>query len=153
MNHVVELLLVEVGEQLEGILLDHGVHIGQQCQASRGDVRPDHAPVALVTLLPDEFEGLHACQEASNVGFGRDHPVADRRTRDPLRLRTTEDAEHVVLRGGDAKGPRFALDGALHAVRGAHEVEERFLRRAGKGALLGDFAFQNRHEDPLESRA
>ncbi len=72
-----ELALLEVSEEFPRKLLDDGVHLGEESQAGRRDLGPDHALVTFVALLFDELEGAEAGEEPGDVGLGGDHAIAD----------------------------------------------------------------------------
>ena len=58
------------------------------------DLRPDHAAILTVAVLPDQLEAFQPRQQARDVGLGRDHAFADGRAGQPLgcaprRMRST----------------------------------------------------------------
>src|ERR1700678_436366 len=92
----------QVPEELDGQVLNDRVHFFQQLKSSWRDLGPDHTAVVLVALLADKLESLEPGEQAGNIGLGGDHAVADSRTGEAVRLRTAQDAQDVVLGGGDA---------------------------------------------------
>jgi hypothetical protein len=69
-----------------------------------------------IALLADELERLETSQQARDVWVGGDHAAADGGAGQPLRMRTAQNPEHVVLRRGDAPVADLQMEGAIEAV-------------------------------------
>jgi len=79
-------------------------------------VRPDDPAVVRIAPLCEEFLRLEAGEQASNVGHRGDHHVADSRTGEPVGIGAAQDAQCVVLGGGEAEGLETLLKGAMERV-------------------------------------
>src|SRR6185437_10382760 len=100
-----------IGEARYGL-----IHFLQQSEPGVGDIGGDDSLVLFLALLSEEMEGLEPSKQARDVWIGRDHAIADARAGQPVRMSPAQDAQHVVLRGGDVPAFRIALHGALKAV-------------------------------------
>ena len=147
-NEGEEIVFAQVAQHLGGELGDDGVHLGEEVEAGIGDEGVDDAAVFFVTSLTDELESFETGEQASDVGVGGDHPVSDGGAGKALGVGAAEDAQHVVLRGGDIPAPGGVLHGALQAVGGADEVEESLFGGAGEGAILRDLRFEAGQNSP-----
>lgn len=118
---------------------------GQQLAAAPGDADLDYPPVVAGAPARDQALGLEAVQQPGHVGHRRDHPLADLTARQPLGVRTPEDAQGVVLSGRQAVG--LEEPGVLPVEQrgAAQEVQERLLRAAGERPALADLASQMVH--------
>src|ERR1700677_1556418 len=109
-------------EQINRHLQNYRIHLLEQSQTAFGDLRPDNAPVVTVTLLTHELEGLEAGKQTRDVRVGGDHAVADGGAGEAVGMGAAQDAQNVVLRGGDAPVAGFAMEGAMQAVGGAKQI-------------------------------
>src|SRR6185437_9820372 len=116
-----------------------------QLQAGIGDLGPDHAAIVAVTPLMNQLETLEAVEQPRNIGIGGDHAPAYGSTCDVVRLRTTENAEHVVLGESHAPSTDSALGGTMQKIGASDEVEENLFLQAGEGLGLLDLRFQACH--------
>lgn len=137
-----EAVVAKVAEHLLRELGDGLVHFSEESEAGGRDEGEEDAAVLLVALLADELEDFEAGEQTGDVGVGGDHAVADVGAGEAAGVSAAQDAEDVVLGGGDVPLAGAALHGALEAVGGAGEVEESLLGGAAEGALLGDFGFE-----------
>jgi len=99
-------------------------------------VGPDDAAVVRVALLTEEFLRLESAEQAGDVWFGGNHATADGRTGEAGGSGTAEDAEDVVLRGGQAAGFETLVYGALQVIGRAHECEQGLLLGTGEADCL-----------------
>ena len=116
-----------MSEQLGGDAADDGIEGAEQVKAGGGDLGADDAAVAAVAVLEDEAAFFEAGEKTGDVGLCGDHAAADLGAGEASGDGSTKDAEHVVLRGGDAPGAGAVLKGAVGKVGGAHDVEQSFL--------------------------
>ena len=93
----------KVAEELLRNAVDDGVHLSEEVEAGLGDVGDDDAAIAGVAALADELEALESIEQAGDVGLGGDHAVADGGAGQAVGLSSSEDAQDVVLRSGDAR--------------------------------------------------
>jgi len=83
-------------------------------------MRPHNAAILSIALLAKQFLRLEPGQQTGNVRLGRDHHVADGRTGQPIRWRSAQNTQHVVLRRGKAKRLKPMLEIAVQGVGSPH---------------------------------
>ena len=91
--------------------------------------RADIAPVLATTRARDEAGLLEAVEQAGDVGDAAHHALADFVAAEPLLAGAAQDAQHVVLGRGDARGLQHGLEGVFQQGGGALEADEGFFER------------------------
>jgi len=101
-------------------------------------VRPYDSTVVSIAPLAEEFLRFETGEQTGNVGLGSNHHVADGGTGEPVGICAAQNAQSVVLRGGEAKGFEPLLKGSMQTVCGAKNVQQSFFLGTGEveGLLL-----------------
>ena len=134
-----------VGELLDVEVVHGGVEVGEEFEAGFGDAGEDDAAVFGVAFSGDEVAGFEAVKEAGDIGVAGDHMFGDDFAGDAVGggagvlAHAAEDAEDVVLCGGEVVGFEEDFEGAAEVVGGAYDVEVGLLLDAIKGACFVDF--------------
>jgi hypothetical protein len=81
-------------------LFHYVIQFCQHIQTLSGDVGPNYSAIVKIAALAQESLCFEPGQQAGNVRLGRDHPAADGRTSQTLRLRPSQNSKDVVLRHG-----------------------------------------------------
>src|ERR1043165_110460 len=95
------LVLVETAERVLVDLVQHGVERLELREPARRDAAEDLTPVARGAVAPDETLRLEPRDQARDPGRVLDHALDDRERGKTLRAGAAEDAQDVVLLGGD----------------------------------------------------
>jgi len=107
-------------------IADRAVHAGQQPCAVLGDAGQNHAAIWILAAARDELAALQAVKKAGDVRVAGDHAAGDFAAGKALGC-TAQDAENVVLGGGELLGLEQLRDAAGECVGGAQEFEVRQL--------------------------
>jgi hypothetical protein len=126
----------ELLQELFGSLLDNAVELCQDFGSFCRYPAPDYPAILKIAMLTEKFLRLQTGEQAGNVGFGSDHHAADGRTSEPIGTRGSQDAQHVELRHGESSGLEPLLHGAMQAVGGTHQIEQRLLLGTGEALRL-----------------
>src|SRR5229473_5698955 len=76
----------------------------QEPESFGGYARLNHAAVLRFTSASDQSSGFQAIEQASGVGIPRDEPATDLAAGQALLSGASQDAQDVVLRGGEVVG-------------------------------------------------
>lgn len=134
----------EVAEDADRAFMNGTVELGEEFQPWFGDAADDDAAVLFGTLARDEAAGVEAVEEAGDVGIAGDHALADFGAGEAVGAGATEDAEDVVLGGGETGGFEDGGSECCDVLGGAEEVEDDFLLEADEGPGLAEFALEDR---------
>jgi hypothetical protein len=119
----------------------HSVHVrierAQQVAPFLRDTNLHHAPILAAAKARDESLSAEPVDDACDVGIARDHALPDLAMSEPLRMAASQDAQHVVLVGGqvgvglEKRFPRLHDPGGRHA-----QAQQDLLLERGEGGLL-----------------
>jgi hypothetical protein len=117
----------EVGEEGFGDFVDAGGYLLEEARAVGGEGDAEDALVRGVGGAVDEAGGFSAFEEAGDVrGFG-DEAGGDVALGDAAGAGALDDAEDVVLGGGEGEGAEVLLHAVHEDGGGAGEVEQNLL--------------------------
>lgn len=140
---LLEFVLTQVGKLLAMHGQDGFVEVFEEAEGGVGDGGFDDSAVGGVALAMDEAGFFHAIEEAGDVGVAGDHAGADFVTGEAglvaAGVGTAEDAEDVVLGGGEADGFEEGVHAFGEGFGGTHEVQEDFLLTTVEGFGLANF--------------
>ena len=114
-----------VTERLEHRLLERGQK-GEPLVRNGAEHPP---PVLLAAQAPDQFLGFEAVEQAGDARRVLDHPGGDLERRDGLRVGAAQNAQDVVLLGGDAVGFDGGRQTPLQLVARPQESDAGLLER------------------------
>ena len=118
--------------QLAAMQFMHGlIQLLQKPQPFGGDASLDHAAVLRLPRAGDQSPRFHAVEQASDVRIARDEPAANLAAGQAFFSGASQDAQDVVLRGGEAVGLDQGLGAAGQGVGGAQEADEDAGFQAG----------------------
>jgi DNA helicase HerA-like ATPase len=112
-----------------------------RARSSSPDGRDLHAHRAAVASAAVALHGLRALELVNETRDPRgllDEAIAHGERGQPLRPGAAQDAQHVVLRGGDAEGIDRLGERAANEGRRAHDRDERLFGGARPGTGLAD---------------
>ena len=137
-------LVCRKAAKLPPVQLLYGIiEVPKSPEPLRRDARLDDPAVFYLPRTRDKSPGLHAVEQARDVGIVRDEPAADLAACQAALARASQDAQNVVLRSRKAMGLEDDFGATLQGIGRAHQADEDLGLRAGcllAGPLHG-FAF------------
>ena len=125
-----ELCLAEVAELTVVHLADGPLKTREQIETGGRDADENLAAVGIFAATADEGAFFEAIEKASEVGVTGDHAAGDFAAEEAVGC-AAEDAEDVVLVGGEVIVFQELVGTAGEQVGGAHEFDEDGFFRAG----------------------
>ena len=120
------------------------IEAGEQPESLGSDVDEDATPVGVLAAAGDEAALIEPVEETGDVGVAGDHAGGDLAAEEAVGG-AAQDAEDVVLVGGEFLGLEQVCDGAREQVGGALQLEEGELFGEGCGAVSGCGARRDAH--------
>ena len=108
----------------------------EELESPGRDTGADDSPVALVPLPFDELLSFEPVEKPCDVGVAGDESFGDLRARASGIAGTPQNAQHVVLRQGDAMSLEQAGDGMTQHEGRPFEIQEKLLLEAFEGPRL-----------------
>ena len=109
------------------------------------DARGDDAPILRAPHPGHESHPLEAVEQPRRVGHRGHQPGLDVAARQAVRPRPAEDAEHVVLGGGEAVGTQQLRQPEFQQRGRPLDAQHRLLHRRGEGTGLLQFTCELAH--------
>ena len=107
--------------------VEHRVHLTQQLQPGSEICVHTTRRSCLSRCCRINFMGLEAAEQPRNVRLGSDHAVADGRTGQPMRCAPRRMRSTLYCVAVMPQVRLILLKGAMQAIGGAHQVQERLL--------------------------
>jgi len=134
-----QLFFCEVWEEIGGHGFDLGGDLLQETGAGGCKLDADDAAVFGAWASADEAGGFGALEQAGDVGGFSDEADGDVALRDAVGAGAGDDAEHVVLRRGEAELAEMLLQAVVEDGGRAGDVEQDLLLERLEWFALADF--------------
>lgn len=117
---------------------ERGLEAGEKLEAGRGDACEDHPAVARVARPGDEAAGLETVEKTGHIRVVGDHASRNLAAGQTGGLGAAENAQNIVLAGGEAMGLESEGETAQNGIRGPHEIDGGLGREGRERARLFD---------------
>lgn len=143
-NKLSQLGFIQMAKLFPVNLVNPVLHLFEQVQSGLRDPR-DNISAILATSVPRyEPRLFEPIEQARHIGHLPDHSLSDLAATQTIRFRPSQDAKHVVLRGGDAMRLQRAFKGVLQQGRSPLNTEMRLLFQALERPYLFQLRLQLR---------